>query len=950
MKRYVFLLFIFITFLFNISFSSSGSKPTDPATRMTSWEYHKKLKSESIFKNLKWRAVGPTFQGGRISCIDVPLGNNFTIYVGAGAGNLWKTTNLGTTWEPIFENESTFTIGDVAISNSNPDIIYVGTGEGLMARSSYAGTGVFKSTDTGKTWKNVGLHDTHHIGRVVVDPKNSDIVYVAAIGHLYTTNEERGLFKTSDGGENWEKVLNISDRAGVVDVVIDPSDNNTLYAAAWETNRKAWNYMEAGEGSGIYRTTDAGQTWKKLTNGFPAGKHVGRIGLSVAPSKPEVVYALLDNQAPRSGEKKEGKEKSSDLTILQLKEMTKEEFLKITPGTLTQFLSENGVPREYTGEIVLEMVRKGDLTPKSLAQYLLDLWADRKLHVTNVIGGEVYRSNDKGETWRKVNTGFLDQFFATYGYSFCDIRVSPDDENNIYICGIRFLASKDGGRTFEHIGGKGVHVDHHALWIDPKKPDRLILGNDGGLNFSYDRGKTWQDVKNMPIGEFYTVFVDMDKPYKIYGGLQDNGTVYGPSSHTLEYGVEDPWRHIGGGDGFYVQIDPTDLNTVYFEYQFGNIMRKNLKDGSVKSIMPKSKIGEPPLRFNWMTPFQISHHNPYILYCGANKLFRSLDRGDNWRHISPDLTTNPGPEKRGDIPYGTITTISESPLKPGLIYVGTDDGNVQVTRDDGVTWANISKDLPDKWVSRVVASCYKEGTVFVSLTGYRDDDFEKYLYMSTDYGKTWKSIASNLPSESVNVIREDPRKDNILYVGTDLGVYVSMDRGENWYSLCNNLPATPVHDLVIHPRDNDLVIGTHGRSVFIMDVEYIQKFDEKILNKSAHLFDIKPARIPRSRGYRGEWGQEKIERAFIYYYLMESREVKISIFDESGKAIKELEGTNDTGLNIVIWDLTFEGGKEVGRGFAAAGNYVNPGEFKVQILAGDLKLEGKIQVKSPHRF
>jgi hypothetical protein len=454
----------------------------------------------------------------------------------------------------------------------------------------------------------------------------------------------------------------------------------------------------------------------------------------------------------------------------------------------------------------------------------------------------------------------------------------------------------------------------------------------------------------MPIGEFYTVFVDMDKPYKIYGGLQDNGTVYGPSSHTLEYGVEDPWKHIGGGDGFYVQVDPTDLNTVYFEYQFGNIMRKNLKDGSVKSIMPKSKIGEPPLRFNWMTPFQISHHNPFILYCGANKLFRSLDRGDNWRCISPDLTTNPGPERRGDVPYGTITTISESPFKPGLIYVGTDDGNVQVTRDDGVTWTNISKDLPDKWVSRVVASQYNEGTVFVSLTGYREDDFEKYLYVSADYGKTWRSIGSNLPSESVNVIREDPKKDNILFVGTDLGVYVSMDRGKNWYSLCNNLPTTPVHDLAIHPRDDDLVIGTHGRSVFIMDAEYIQKFDQTILDKSAHLFDIKPARIPRSRGYRGEWGQERMEGAFIYYYLKEPQEVKISILDKSGKAIKELEGTNDAGLNIASWDLTFEGGEKVGREFATAGNTVNPGEYKVQILVGDLKLEGKIQVKSPHGF
>lgn len=949
MKKKLFLLFLTGVFFININFLFCSLEATDSVSRLKSFEYHQKLKNESIFKNLKWRTVGPSFQGGRISTIDVPPGNTFTIYVGVGAGNIWKTTNLGTTWKPIFENESTFTIGDIVIAPSDPDVIYVGTGENLMARSSFAGTGVFKSIDGGKTWKNVGMHDSHHIGRVVVDPKNPDIVYVAVLGHQYTFNEERGLFKTDDGGKTWKKSLYISDKVGVTDVVMDPSDSQILYAAAWERDRKAWNNVESGEGSGIYKTRDAGLSWQKLTNGFPEGKHVGRIGLAVSASNPDVIYALLDNQAPRPERKQEGKKEIiSGLTILKLQKMSKEVFLKIEAEMLNQFLRENGVPREYTGKIVLEMVAKGELTPEILAKYLLDLWADRKLHVTDVIGGEVYRSDDEGETWKKINESHLDSFFSTYGYSFCDIRVSPDDENKIYILGIRIMTSDDGGKTFKHIGGKGVHVDHHELWIDPVNPDRIILGNDGGLNFSYDRGKTWQDIKNMPIGEFYTISVDRDTPYKIYGGLQDNGSVFGPSTHNVEYGVEDLWKHIGGGDGFFVEVDPTDLNTVYFEYQFGSIMRKNLKDATSKSIMPKPKIGEPALRFNWMTPFLVSHHNPYILYCGANRIFRSLNRGDNWMCISPDLTTDSGPEKQGDVPYGTITTISESPFRPGLIYAGTDDGNVQVTKNDGVNWSNVSQGLPDKWVSRVLASRYEEGKVFVSLTGYREDDFEKYLYMSKDYGESWTSISSNLPSESINVIREDPANKNILYVGTDLGVYVSLDDGDKWYSLCNDLPTCAVHDLVVHPRENELVIGTHGRSVFILDVGCLQKFNENIAKKTAHLFDIKPARLPRSRGDMGEWSQEKVKEAFIYYYLNESREVKISVFDKSGKLIKNLKGTSDAGMNSAVWDLTFEGGKKIGEEFATAGNLVEQGEYTVEILSGDIKLEGKIKIQGAY--
>jgi photosystem II stability/assembly factor-like uncharacterized protein len=644
----------------------------------------------------------------------------------------------------------------VAVSESDPNIVWVGTGEVLMARSSYAGTGAFKSTDAGQTWQNMGLHDSYHIARVLIDPADPDIVYVAAIGHNYTYNEQRGLFKTVDGGKTWRKILYVSDRVGCVEVVMDPADNRLLYAVMWERDRKAWNNVEAGPGSGLYKSTDAGASWELLSGGLPQGEHVGRIGIAVARSNPNVVYALVDNQARRSEDKRS-------------------------------------------------------------------------------VGGEVYRSDDKGQTWRKVHETPLP---ARIGYDFCLIRVSPDNEDRIYVLGNYLLTSNDGGKSYERNqgqivnlrphGSKVLHLDHHDMWIDPLNPYRLILGTDGGLYMSYDRGLTWLRLNNMPIAEVYAVEVDMAEPYNIYIGTQDNAAIYGPSDYVLTDGQPEPWKHVyldrwGGGDSYFTPADPTDRNTVYYEHQFGDLRRKNLDDGSNKSIRPRVPKGQPPLRRNWMTPVVISHHNPFTLYYGAHKLFKSINRGDSWTCISPDLTTNPGPEKQGDVPYGTITMIAESPLQAGLIYVGTDDGNVQITHDDGLNWTKVSDELPDKWVSRVTASEHEFATVYVSFTGYREDDFEKYLYMSTDLGKTWEAIAGNLPSESINVIAEDHRDKNILYVGTDLGVYTTLDRGERWISLCNGLPTTAVHDLAVHPREHELVIGTHGRSVYILDVNDVKK-------------------------------------------------------------------------------------------------------------------------------
>ena len=722
------------------------SQATTATERRAAWAEHVRMEASSPFKELKWRPLGPVKQGGRIECITRAPGKSGALWVGAGAGNLWKSESNGLTWTPVFEHESTFSIGDVAVAASDPDVVWVGTGEVLMARSSYAGTGVFKSTDGGRSWAHMGLDETHHIGRVIVHPENPNRVWVAAIGHLYTRNAERGVFRTSDGGRTWKRSLFVDDRTGAIDLVIDPKDPNTLYATMWQHERRAWGHRAFGSGCGVWKTTDGGDTWKRLTNGLPTGDGVGRIGIAVAPTDPKILYAVLDHRS-----------------------------------------------KDAEG---------------------------------------VYRSDDAGASWRRVNK---DRIRA--GYDFCIVRVAPDNPDEVWVPGQSTWRSTDGGAKWTQVKGTLIHLlehdssvlhlDAHALWWDPHNADHVILGNDGGVHVSWDRGDTWLHLNNLPVGEFYAVSYDLDTPFNVYGGTQDNAALFGPVDHAPKVGEPDRWRHVyldqwGGGDSYFTYRDPTDRDTIYYEHQFGVLRRKNMRTGKTKGIQPRAKKGKAPYRYNWMTPFCISPHDPRTLYYGAHRLLKSGDRGDSWTFVSPDLTTRPGADRQGNVPFGTITSITLSTLNEKLIYVGTDDGNVQITRDGGATWALIDKGLPDQWVSRVQASRHAESRLYVTMTGYRDDDFRAYAWRSDDHGKTWKALAAGLPGESVNVIFEDPVNADHLYLGTDLGVYVSKDRGVTWHSLSATLPTTPVHDLFVHPRDPILVIGTHGRSVWALDITKIR--------------------------------------------------------------------------------------------------------------------------------
>ncbi|MEZ4422142.1 MAG: hypothetical protein R3E98_01920 [Gemmatimonadota bacterium] len=844
---------------------------------------------ESVLEAYTPRAVGPATMGGRTVDFAVYEADPSIFYAASASGGLLKTVNGGTSWENVFDRQNTVSIGDVAINPNDPDIVWVGTGEANNRQSSSWGDGIYKSTDGGRTWTHMGLAETHHIGRIVVHPLDTDIVYVAAVGRLWGPNPERGVFRTMDGGRTWEHVLAIDEHTGAIDLAMDPLNPKTLYAAAYARQRTGWGFNGGNEAGGIFKTVDGGRTWTELTNGLPDGA-TGRIGLDIYRSDPNVVYAIVEAEED----------------------------------------------------------------------------------------GGVYRSEDKGGSWTRMSP------LNPRPMYFSQIRVDPNDDDRIYVGGVQLHISDDGGRTFRDDGAPGVHLDHHAFWIDPSNSRHLIDGNDGGIWVSRDKAATWEHLNNYPIGQFYHVAVDMQEPYHIFGGMQDNATWGGPSAVRDRQGIaNEHWYQMLACDGMFVAVDPSDDETMYTNCQNGRIVRYDRRTGERTSIMPQVPPEEGELRWNWTTPIVVSSHNSTTLYTGGNRVFRSTDRGHSWTPISPDLTRALDRDTlqimgvRGEdialsrhdgmASFGNITALAESPLDADLLYVGTDDGTVHVTRDGGATWTDLTDRIrgvaPLLYVSRLTPSRASEGTVYASFDGHRSNDFRPWVFVSTDYGQSWRSIASNLERGPVYVIEEDPFNPDLLHLGTEFGLYSSLDRGAHW-TAWPTMPTVAVYALVVHPRDRDLVLATHGRSFLVYDdISSLQQMSPTVLAAGSHLFDPRPARqfIPNENGWflggRDYRAENPAFGAYLDYWLGGATDdsVTLTIADRSGATVRELKGSADAGLHRVVWDLRAEPFGELGEGLAGAlnlselGPLVIPGEYRVTLNTGSAEHTTTVQVRGDAR-
>ncbi len=858
----------------------------------------------SAMSGLAFREIGPAIMGGRVDDISVVESDPKIVYVGFASGGVWKTTNAGTTWEPVFDHEAVSTVGAVAVAPSDPSIVWVGTGEPNNRQSSSWGNGVYKSTDAGRSWRHMGLAETHHIGRILIHPSNPDIVYAAAVGRLWGPNPERGVYKTVDGGKTWQNVLFINEDTGAVDMALDLQSPGTILAAVYERRRTAFGFNGGGPHSAIYKTTDGGATWRKLTRGLPYENEkdglTGRIGLNIYRRNPAIIYAIVEHA-----------------------------------------------------------------------------------------GGGVFRSEDRGETWKRMSdTNPRPMYFSK-------IRIDPNNDLRIWLMDKLLYFSEDGGRTYVTPPVRFVHGDFHAMWIDPKDSSRMVMGSDGGIYWSWDAGQTWIAAENLPVGQFYEVGFDMQKPYRIYGGLQDNGVWGGPSRVLLTKGAtfinNEDWTRLAGGDGFYAQVAPDDPDVFFSETQDGSLFRRNLKTYESRSIRPREGEGEPRFRFQWNTPFLVSSHDPKTLYCGAQFLFRSVDRGDSWTKISPDLTTGADrdalpilgrlPDAKtlsrndGVVSWPCITTIAESPLNRDLIWAGTDDGNLQVTRDGGKIWRNVSARIPGlpggTYVSRVTASGHGEGTAYAAFDGHRMNDFGVYIYATADFGQTWRPITDGIPRNNgtVSVVREHPRNPDLLFAGTEYGAYISFDRGSHWLPLRLNLPTVPVDDIAIHPRENDLILGTHGRSLWVLDdITPLEELNKDVLGKDVHLFGLRPATAWRiynheaAPGHKIFTGPNPPYGALVSYYLKTgrtgSKKTLIRVEDAAGKIIREFEGPADPGINRAAWDLRYGppagltesqiaglNASALGQGPLAA-----PGTYLITVLAGEERSSNKIIVEEDPRL
>jgi photosystem II stability/assembly factor-like uncharacterized protein len=942
--------------------------------------------TDPVLSRFQWRSIGPANMGGRIDDITVVESNPSTYYVGYATGGIFKTENNGTTFTQIFDVYPTASIGDIAIAPSDPNILYVGTGEPNNRQSSSFGDGVYKSTDAGKTFVNIGLKDTQSIARVIVHPTNPNIVYVAAVGHLFGPNKERGLFKTIDGGKTWTNTKFIDEDTGFTDAVMDPSKPDTLYAASYQRRRTPHGFNGGGPGSGLWKTTDGGKTWTKISGtGFPDGL-LGRIGVDLCRTRPNVIYAQIE--VGPSGGTGAGVGADGKPTV---------------PGA-----GRGGQAAAAGAQAAGRAAQAGAQPGQAAAPQPPDPKRSG-----------VWRSDDGGKTWRVVsNTNDRPMYYSK-------IRVDPSNPDVVFLGGAPAFRSLDGGKTFRTLQNL-AHSDHHAIWINPRNSKHVMYGNDGGLNVSYDQGETWDFVNTKATGQFYAISADMRKPYYVCGGLQDNGSWCGPSAKRSSVGIlNSDWFRVGGGDGFYTQQDPTDWAIVYAESQDGAVNRLDLRKGTTTSIRPRparaagqggpspeqlaqmaaqfgmqppstasNVVPEPPageaFRFFWNTPTVLSPHNPSLVWVGGNRLFKSYNRGETYM-MSPDLTRNLSRFTRpimgvaGDAPMASkhdgvattsvITTVSESPVVPGVVWAGTNDGNLQVSRDGGDTWKNVAanvKGVPDEtFVSRVEASHFDAGTCYAAFDGHRTDDHTPYVFVTKDYGQTWTALANNLPTGNVNVVREDPRNRNLLYLGTEYAMYVSLNGGKEWKRFMTGLPTVRIDDILVHPRDNDLIIGTHGRSIWILDdMSALQQLTDEAMKADVTLFAPRPGvawrnditqsiTVGGNKHFRGENPQPGTA---ISYYLKSAPagDVKLTITDVTGRVVREMAGTKDAGLNRVQWNLRGNplaggGGRGAGGGQAGGGGgrggfgggpAVEPGTYLLKLTVGGKDYTQKIVVEA----
>jgi photosystem II stability/assembly factor-like uncharacterized protein len=838
---------------------------------------------EPILAGLNARCIGPANMGGRVADLAVVETNPAIYYVAAASGGVWKTTDGGATFKSVFDDQPTQSIGAVAVCQGKPDVVYVGTGEANPRNSVSWGAGVFRSTDGGKTWTNCGLAETQHIGRVAVHPTNPDVAYVAALGRCWGPNKERGLFKTTDGGKSWECVKFIDANTGFIDVQMDPSDPNTLYAAAWAMRRDgfAGGYprQQTSNTGGLFKTTDAGKTWEQMGGGLPEKVGYGRCGLAVYAKDPKIVYAVVQTSE--------------------------------TTGA-TGSLGQPPTPLTKDG-------RPG--TPGKVET------------------GGIFRSEDRGKTWKKLNDLVPRPFY--YG----QIRIDPNDDNRVYVLGVSFYASENGGRSFTIIA-RTIHVDHHALWINPKDARHLIVGNDGGVYTSKDRGQTWGANRGLVISQFYGIAVDSRTPFRVYGGLQDNGIWGGPSATRYDDGITlaDWWQPIPVADGFQVAVDPTDPFTVYAESQFGGLHRVSVRGGpkgaTAKPIRPPLPKGGPPYRFNWNTPIVLSPHDSKTLYYAAQYVFKSTDRGDTWTRISADLTA-PTKENFLNPAAHSILALAESPVKPGVLWAGADDGKLWVSKDDGKNWTDVSDKifgLPRvRAIVKIECSNFTPGTAFVAVSRHRHDDFKPYLYFTTDYGDTWRPLAGNLPTGAVlRVVRQSSKQRTLLFAGTELGLFVTFDGGQKWYQLAKAglPPNVRVDDLVIHPQTRELVIGTHGRGIWVMDIAPLEQLSEAVLKADAHLFDVRPVVLfkpakrpfPAPPGFKAPNPPVGIPVQFLTTAKTAGK-AEVICTNASGKRVGLYLGKEAAGLDGCVFDI-----KEAG-------------EYTITLKAGDVTQTKKVTVK-----